>query len=73
MTYSCSGRPNAIEHVCTKSDGDHDIFWVTNTHDIAGLHFGQYRCTSLNPGHASAEHILLEGNRKRLTLHRIVP
>ena len=39
MTYSCSGRPNAIEHVCTKSDGDHDVFWVANTHDIAWLAF----------------------------------
>lgn len=37
LTYSCASGPDAVEHVGAESDGDDEVFGVSDAHDIAGF------------------------------------
>lgn len=40
-TYGCASRPDAVEHVGAESDGDDEVFGVSDAHHVTGFVLGE--------------------------------
>lgn len=58
VTYSGSRRPDTVEHVGSKGDGDEEIFGVAHAHYVARFIRRKPVCAGIHTGFARSAHFL---------------